>query len=108
MAATEIPRANQYLELPVVGPTRNHAINKSKIEYVELNANPMLGCSHECKYCYARKLDVRFKKVKSDKEWHSPQYYTNFFDLLEHELSTGKIDPNKEIFMSTMTDLYQP
>jgi len=94
--------------LPGDGPLRNTAVNESKIEYVELNANPILGCSHACKYCYARKLDMRFGKVKSAAQWHRPIYYSNFFEVLEKEIKCGKIDPEKEIFMSTMTDLYQP
>ncbi|MCH8908712.1 MAG: hypothetical protein IH840_16630 [Candidatus Heimdallarchaeota archaeon] len=89
---SELATKKGFIELPVSGPTRNHAINKSKIEYVELNANPILGCSHACKYCYARKIDVRFKKVDSVNAWHRPQYFTNFFDLLEAELSKGRVD----------------
>ncbi len=100
--------SKSMIELPLIGPRRNTAINRSKIEYVELNANPIQGCSHACTYCYARKIDLRFRKVESEDEWHSPKYFVNFFDLLEKELKRGKIDPEKEIFMSTMTDLYQP
>ncbi len=95
------------LELPTNGPIRRTAINESKIEYVELNANPMQGCAHACTYCYARKLDMRFGKVKTKAQWHNPKYYNNYFDILERELESGKIDDTKEIFLSTMTDLYQ-
>ncbi|MCY3411812.1 MAG: DUF5131 family protein [Candidatus Heimdallarchaeota archaeon] len=97
-----------YLEIPTVGPTRRSAINESKIEYVELNANPIQGCSHACKYCYARKIDLRFGKVKSVADWHRPKFYINFLNVMKKELERGKIDQNKEIFLSTMTDLYQP
>ncbi len=96
------------LKSPKNGPTRNTAINVSKIEYVDLNANPILGCSHACQYCYARKIDLRFRKVQSEKKWHKPLMYSNFFELLEKELQRGKVDPDREIFLSTMTDLYQP
>ncbi len=87
---------------------RATAIRKSKIEYVELNANPILGCSHACRYCYARKLDIRFGRVKNVADWHRPKAYQNFFEVLEKEIKNGKIPKDKEIFMSTMTDLYQP
>lgn len=102
------PRIQVSYEIPLTGLRRNTAINESKIEYVELNANPIRGCSHACKYCYARKIDVRFGKVKSTAEWHKPKVFENFFDVLEKEISRGKINPDREIFLSTMTDLYQP
>lgn len=96
------------IKLPTVGPTRTSAINSSKIEYVDLNANPIQGCSHGCRYCYARKIDLQYKKVETEDDWHDPKFFTNFFDLLERELENNKIDRDKEIFLSTMTDLYQP
>jgi DNA repair photolyase len=99
---------DQGIKLPVVGPTRRTAVNESKIEYVDLNANPIQGCSHACTYCYARKIDLRFGKVKSASEWHKPKYFLNYLEILERELQTGKVDKNREIFLSTMTDLYQP
>lgn len=96
------------IQLPTIGPTRNTAICASKIEYVELNANPIQGCSHACRYCYARKIDLRFGKVKSKAQWHNPKFFVNFFEILEKEIFKGNVDKDKEIFMSTMTDLYQP
>lgn len=97
---------NDFIELPIL--ERRSAINVSKIEYTELNCNPLLGCSHRCIFCYSRKLDVRWKKVPNEDAWHKPQIYTNFIKILKNELETGKVDPNKDIFVSTMTDVYQP
>lgn len=85
---------------------RKTAIRPSKIEYVDLNANPIQGCSHACTYCFSRKIDLQYKKVKSATEWHRPKLVSNFFELLEKEID--KIDSNHEIFLSTMTDVYQP
>ena len=96
------------IKLPVNNFERKSAINVSKIEYVELNANPILGCSHACKYCYARKIDLRFGRVKSNAEWHRSKIFTNYLELLKTEIEKGKVDSKKEIFISTMTDLYQP
>lgn len=101
-------KKEDILELPVSGPIRRTAINESKIEYVNLNANPIRGCSHACKYCYARKIDLRFGNVKSAADWHKPKYFVNYFEILEKELKRGKVNPDREIFLSTMTDLYQP
>lgn len=35
-------------------------MNKTKIEWCDQTWNPMTGCLHECKYCYARKIAKRF------------------------------------------------
>ena len=34
--------------------------------------NPIVGCKHNCPYCYARRMNDRFKWVK---EWTKPQYF---------------------------------
>lgn len=86
---------------------RRTALNESKIEYVDLNLNPVQGCQHACTYCYARLIDLRFGKVKSKGEWHRPREFGNFMQLLEAELSQGKFSKEHEIFISTMTDVYQ-
>jgi DNA repair photolyase len=78
--------------LPQIGPKRNTAVNGSKIEYVELNANPILGCSHACRYCYARKLDLRFGNVKSNADWHKPKFYVNYFEVFQKELDKNRIN----------------
>lgn len=35
-------------------------MNKSKIEWCDHTWNPITGCRHNCKYCYARKMTARF------------------------------------------------
>jgi len=35
-------------------------MNKSKIEWCDMTWNPITGCLHGCRYCYARKLTARF------------------------------------------------
>ncbi len=35
-------------------------MNRSKIEYVDHTWNPVTGCRHDCKYCYARRMTARF------------------------------------------------
>ena len=46
---TEEQSITSFIGLPVL--ERKSAINVSKIEYTELNCNPLLGCSHRCIYC---------------------------------------------------------
>ena len=35
-------------------------MNRSKIEWCDHTWNPITGCRHDCKYCYARRMTVRF------------------------------------------------
>lgn len=35
-------------------------MNKSKIEWCDHTWNPVTGCRHDCQYCYARRMTVRF------------------------------------------------
>lgn len=35
-------------------------MNKTKIDWCDYSWNPVTGCYHDCKYCYARKIANRF------------------------------------------------
>ena len=35
-------------------------MNKTKIDWCNSSFNPIVGCYHECEYCYARKIAERF------------------------------------------------
>ncbi len=37
-------------------------------EWADSNVNCYLGCSHDCRYCYAKKMAIRFKR-KTEKTW---------------------------------------
>ena len=37
-------------------------------EWASSNVNLISGCSHDCRYCYARKMAIRFKR-KTEKTW---------------------------------------
>jgi len=83
---------------------RKSILNRSKIEYVDWNCNPFVGCGHSCQYCYARMIDLRFKKVPNAVEWHKPQLVKNYMDLIEKKIHL--VGNDEEIFLSTMTDIY--
>jgi protein gp37 len=35
-------------------------VNRTRIEWTDFTWNPVTGCLHDCEYCYARRLTVRF------------------------------------------------
>lgn len=95
------------IELPLLGRTKRKAIAKSDIEYTDYSCNPILGCSHACRYCYSRKIQLRFKQSPSAADWHRPKLYDNFLERLQEQIDAGQVKKDKEIFLSTMTDVYQ-
>lgn len=42
-------------------------MNKTKIEWCDFTWNPVTGCKHGCKYCYARKMAARWDRVECDR-----------------------------------------
>ena len=47
-------------------------MNKTKIDWCDATVNPVMGCPRGCEYCYARKLNTRFKWVE---DWGKPQFF---------------------------------
>ena len=77
-------------------------LNKSKLSDFTLNC--YVGCSHRCLYCYARYM----KKFKD-----RPEDWGDFVDVkinapevLAKQIK--KINPSKEVFMSSICDGWQP
>ncbi|KKN83068.1 hypothetical protein LCGC14_0303340 [marine sediment metagenome] len=96
------------IELPLLGRKKRKAIAISKIEYTEQSCNPIFGCSHACTYCFSRKQQVRYKQAASNADWHKPKMYDDFLIGLQEQIDAGQVKKDKEIFVSTMTDVYQP
>jgi DNA repair photolyase len=66
---------------------RKSLLYKSNVEYGDFTINPVLGCSHGCKYpCYAFMMAKRFGKVKNYEEWIKPKLVENCIDLLDKEI----------------------
>ncbi len=75
-------------------------LSKSNLPVSDFSANPYVGCSHACKYCYASFMK-RFTN-------HSEEWGT-FVDVKEWpEIKNPKKYSGKEIFLSSVTDPYQP
>lgn len=73
---------------------RSSLLYRSKVEYSDWCANLYQGCSHDCKYCFARNLAKRTGRIKADEEWRVVHPAGNALELLDRELPkyAGKID----------------
>ena len=66
--------------------------------------NPYIGCEHGCKYCYAESYTRRFSK--HNEPWGDfVDVKTNAPTILAHEI---KHKPKGEVYISSLTDAYQP
>lgn len=70
-------------------------MNKTKIEWCDFTWNPVWGCKNNCEFCYARKINDRFKIIKN---WNNPEWIENNFN---------KTFPKKpsRIFINSMSDI---
>ncbi len=79
-------------------------MNKTKIEWVVnpdgtqgYTWNPVIGCKHGCEYCYARRMNDRYKWIES---WNDP----DVFPLSGEKLRSFR--KPKTIFVGSITDLF--
>lgn len=72
----------------------------TKIDWCDCTINPVIGCAHNCEYCYARKINARFGWVS---DFTSPQ----FFPARLAQLYAKR---PQSIFMDSMSDItfWQP
>lgn len=75
-------------------------LTKSNLPVSDYSANPYTGCSHACKYCYASFMK-RF--TNHHEEWGSFVDVKTWPEIKHPEKYSGK-----EIFLSSVTDPYQP
>ena len=66
----------------------------TKIDWCDCTVNPVVGCKNGCEYCYARKINDRFKFVQ---KWEEPQFFPERLEQL-------KSKKPKSIFMDSMSD----
>jgi DNA repair photolyase len=77
-------------------------LNKSAL--ADYCINPYIGCEHGCKYCYAESYTRRF--TKHTELWGSfVDIKTNAPTILTKEI---KHKPKGEVYISSLTDPYQP
>lgn len=88
-------------------------MNITKIEWADYTWNPVVGCKHNCSYCYARRMNDRFKWIN---EWNEIQFFPERInEMLHAKLSIPKnrnriaqqISPDKPlVFVGSMCDLW--
>ena len=67
----------------------------TKIEWCDKTVNPVVGCTYGCDYCYARKMNQRFKWIK---DFDEPQFF-------HHRLQRLYTKEPKVIFINSMSDI---
>jgi len=67
---------------------------KNKIGWCSMTFNPVVGCKNNCSYCYARRINNRFKFIE---DWNKPEWRENSFN---------KTFPSKpqRIFVGSMSE----
>ncbi|MEA4875311.1 DUF5131 family protein [Anaerorhabdus sp.] len=70
-------------------------MKNTKIEWCDSTCNPVVGCTKGCEYCYARKINDRFRFVD---DFSKPQF-------LPHRLKQLESKKPQIIFMNSMSDI---
>ena len=70
-------------------------MKKTKIDWCDCTINPVIGCKNHCEYCYAKKINDRFKFIT---DWHEPKFFPERLEQL-------KSKKPKSIFMNSMSDI---
>jgi len=72
-------------------------------EWAKHTDNCLRGCSHACRYCYARYNDVERFKRATDAEWERPQLSADW-DKPRHKLSDGVMFPTTHDILPRFID----
>ena len=70
-------------------------MNKTKIEWSDYSLNPVVGCTFGCAYCYAKRLNDRYRWIP---DFSKPQFY-------EERLKKLDLKSPKVVFMDSMSDV---
>lgn len=62
--------------------------------------NIVLGCPHQCKYCYAKAMARRAGRIRSDEEWGGSYHH-----LREKEVQMGRRDCGKTVMFPSSHDI---
>jgi len=85
-----------------------------QVDWADYSWNPIIGCKQGCSYCYAKKLNDRYKFVQN---WNEPKLTKRFYEMdnINFNLKIPKdrkpmaqaISPDRPIvFVGDMTDIF--
>lgn len=94
-------------------------MNKTKIDWCDSTWNPVTGCYHDCRYCYARKIAERFggkqkyaniyeldEPVRGDDRKIKPYPYSFSPTFHRYKLDEYIDKKGRNIFVCSMADLF--
>lgn len=67
----------------------------TKIDWCDCTVNAVVGCPRGCEYCYARRMNKRFKWVD---DWNEPQFFPERLKAFESKTP-------KSVFINSMSDI---
>lgn len=70
-------------------------MKKTMIEWYDSTVNPVFGCASDCEYCYAKKLNDRFKWIDN---WNELMFFPE-------RLKQLKSNKSYNVFMNSMSDI---
>lgn len=78
----------------------NNIITKSNLPVSEYAANPYVGCSHACKYCYASFMKRFTNHCEQWGEFLDVKYWNTIRNVHKYD--------EKKLFLGSVTDPYNP
>lgn len=98
----EEPKQEQKNEVPVKKSKFNST--NDNIEWAKWSWNPVTGCKHECPYCYAKDIAVRFNGGDFNPKYHEDRINApEFTKIPEHRINEPGIH---NVFVCSMADLF--
>jgi len=68
------------------------------LEWAVANVNCIKGCSHNCRYCYARSRAMRFKQINTPEDWTKPE-------VREHDVKKNRKKEDGTVMFPTTHDI---
>lgn len=66
-------------------------MEKTKIEWCDSSWNPITGCLHDCKYCYARRIANRYKGCHESPDGVAPAEIVTLDERLQATTQNGEV-----------------